>query len=44
MTRNGQIKHYLMTLEKEAIINLILQGSSDKYLNEMRGWVETQFY
>tara|TARA_Y100000401_G_C8324077_1_gene227115 strand:+ start:729 stop:863 length:135 start_codon:yes stop_codon:yes gene_type:complete len=44
MTRDSQIKNYLMNLEKDAIVNLIIQSSSDKYLNELRGWIETQYY
>mgnify|MGYP003125760363 FL=1 len=39
MTRDSQIKNYLMNLEKDAIVNLIIQSSSDKYLNELRGWM-----
>ena len=44
MTRDDKIQNYLMTLEKEDIVKLILKGSSDKYLNELRGWIGTQFY
>ena len=44
MTRDDIIEKYLLTLEKEAIVNLILKGSSDRYLNSLRTWVSTQYY